>query len=55
MYEVSSSRHVRQGGTGDVPRRLAGTSEADPAIKEPHRSKRGSITRTLLLSLDGEL
>lgn len=36
-----------------MPRRLAGTSEADPAIMEPHRSKRGSVTRTLLLSLDG--
>lgn len=35
-----------------MPRRLAGTSEADPAIMEPHRSKRGSVTRTLL-SLDG--
>lgn len=30
-----------------MPRRLAGTSEADPVIMEPHRSKRGSVTRTL--------
>lgn len=36
-----------------MPRRLAGTSEADPVIMEPHRSKRGSVTRTLPLSLDG--
>lgn len=30
---------MREGGTGEVPRRLAGTSEADPMITEPHGSK----------------